>query len=536
MSTSVVETSASPPTILPKSRLGRWIFAAAILVAAACVFYAIVLTIYWPFNKQALIDVLQEATLRTVTIQSFRSTYFPPGCVAENIAFERHKHKDKPPIIFIPKLQAEASYATLLTFQHNLSKVSIFGMHVTVPPAQVNGKPDPLMPLNYRTQGSGLSIGTIFADGAVLDCMYSDPAKKPYRITINKLAVHGVGNNSPIPYRTSLYVSDPPGMVRSEGVFGPWNPQNPGASPLHGSYTYKDANLAALKEVSGTLDSSGTFSGNLKNVRIAGKADIPNFTVSDTSHKRALSTTYQVAVDGVHGDISLENVVAHFGQTTLAVTGSIAGDARHKGKLISLQLSSDHGRIEDLVKLFVSAPNSPMIGNIAFRGKLTVPPGSPNLIQRMDLEGHFDVTSGKFTDQALEQDVTRLSNSANGGKKDQKENPVTVLSGLKAQVSARDGIAHLSNVSFNVPGAHADLGGTYSLLNYTTNLYGVLTTEGNVSNATTGFKSFILKVMNPFFKRKHHAKVVGFKLSGRYGNTNMMLDLDAGKDMKKQSR
>jgi hypothetical protein len=59
---------------------------------------------------------------------------------------------------------------------------------------------------------------------------------------------------------------------------------------------------------------------------------------------------------------------------------------------------------------------------------------------------------------------------------------------------------------------------------------------GNVSEATTGFKSFALKVMNPFFKRKHHAKVVGFKLGGKYGNTKMTLDLDAGKDMNKQSR
>jgi hypothetical protein len=535
MSTSVVETSLPPFAKRSKFSLGGWILAAAILLAAVCIFYAIVLTVYWPFKKQALIDALQEATLRTVTIQSFRSTYFPPGCIAENIAFARHQRKDQTPIIFIPKLQAEATYATLLTFQHRLSNVRISGMHITVPPARVNGNPDPLMPMNYKTQGRGLPIEIIFVDGAVLDCMLSDPADKPYRIKVDKVIVHGVGKNSSIPYQANVYVTYPPGIVRSEGVFGPWNLQNPGDSPLHGSYTYKDADLSALKKVSGTLNSSGEFSGSLKHFHITGTATIPNFKVSDSSHTRPVTASYRLGVDGVNGDVLLENVMARFERTVLALNGSVSGDANRPGKLVSLQLSSDHARIEDLVKLFISAPNSPMTGDIRLRGALTIPPGSPNLIQRMDLKGHFAVTSGKFTDRALEEDITRLSNSANG-KKEPGKNSVTVLSGLTVNVSARDGIAHLSNVSFNVPGAHADLGGTFSLLNYTTNLYGLLTTQGNVSQASTGFKSFALKVMTPFFKRKQHAKVVGFKLSGRYGNTNMSLDLDAGKDMNKQSR
>jgi hypothetical protein len=533
MSTSAVETPAKPHPGGPASGTRRWIIITVGVLIGICIFYAIVLTIFWPFNKQALIDALQESTLRNVTVQSYRSTYFPPGCVAENIAFERHVHKDKPPIIFISKLQAEATYLTLLTFQHNLSKVRLLGMHVTVPAADANGgKPEAIMPLNHKDQGRPLSIETIVADGAILDFMWREPNKKPYRITVNKLAIHRVGRNTSIPYRVDLRIEDPPGEVSSDGVFGPWNPHDPGRSSLQGSYSYTGANLAALKKVVGTLNSTGSFTGTLKEVHAIGKADVSDFKVAGTAHARALKAGYRASIDGVHGDVSLEDVTAQFDGTMLDVKGSIKGEGEKEGKLLSLELSSDHGRIEDLVRLFTSSPRSPMTGSVVFQGKLSIPPGDGNFIERMNLIGWFGVTSGRFTDRTLEEDISRLSNSGSKGK--EKENPFTVLSNLKAQVRATGGVAHLTQVSFSVPSAYAELDGTYNLLNYRTDMYGILTTEGNVSNATTGFKSFALKVMTPFFKRRHHVKIVGFKLGGKYGNTNMSLDLDAASEMQKR--
>ncbi len=533
MSTSALETPTRTHAGRNGSGTRRWSMATVVVLTGLCIFYAIVLTFFWPFTKQALIDTLQESTLRNVTVQSFRSTYFPPGCIAENIAFERHVHKDKPPIIFISKLRAKASYLTLLTFEHDLSNVSLLGMHVIVPPAEVNGKPDAIMPLNQKTQGRGLSIGTISADGAILDLMWTDPNKKPYRITVNKLAIHGVGRNTSIPYQLDLRVENPPGAVHSEGVFGPWNPQDPGRSPMHGSYSYTGANLAALKGVAGILNSTGSFTGTLKEVQVNGNANVSNFKVAGAAHARTLDASYQAAIDGVHGNISLEDVTARFDGTTLDAKGSLSGEGE-KGKLISLELSSNHGRIEDLVRLFTSAPRSPMTGTVAFDGKLSIPPGDGSFVERMNLAGWFGITSGRFTDRELEQDISRLSNS--GTKNKEKEKPIDVLSGLKARVRATSGIAHLTQVSFSVPGAHADLDGTYNLLNYRTDMYGLLITQGNVSDATTGFKSFALKVITPFFKRQHHVKIVGFKLSGKYGNTNMSLDLDAGSEMRKRSQ
>ena len=78
----------------------------------------------------------------------------------------------------------------------------------------------------------------------------------------------------------------------------------------------------------------------------------------------------------------------------------------------------------------------------------------------MILSGNFGIGRGKFNDTPTEQGLTKLSESTRKGKQEIAENPETVLSDLKGQVTARDGVAHLSHVEFLIPGAHAWLNGT----------------------------------------------------------------------------
>jgi hypothetical protein len=108
-----------------------------------------------------------------------------------------------------------------------------------------------------------------------------------------------------------------------------------------------------------------------------------------------------------------------------------------------------------------------------------------------------------------------------------------VLSQLGGHFTVRDGWAHLSQVHFQVPGARASLDGDYSLIDYQARMRGLLITSGNVSAVETGVKSFLLKALNPFFKRWHQQKVVPFKVTGRYGHTNIALDLDRKRQLER---
>jgi AsmA-like C-terminal region len=503
---------------------GRWVLGAAVGITALAATLFVVLALNWPFQKQDVIDVLQERTARSVTIDRFYRTYFPPGCIAEGIRFLHRKHKEKAPLIEIKKMVMATSYGHILTLQHRLSLVRVFYMHVTVPPS-IPGVPNPVMPLTYREAGPPLAIDRLIADGTVLDFLPQQQSKGTFRLLIDKLRVDGIADNKPMAYRTEISNTTPPGKIHSSGVFGTWNPKKPESTPLHGTYTYENANLTVFGIVSGTLSSSGKFEGTLGHLNAEGTTDIPNFKLTDTSHTRRLSARYQAAIDATKGDTVLNNVTATFDRTTVYFKGSVAGQPGMSGKVVSLDMQEASGRIEDLLDLFISSKEPPMTGNVTFRGHVDLPPGTGALVERMKVNGDFGVATGRFTNRETQDDLARLSESAEKKRGVVEENPETVVSDLEGHASSDRGVATLSRLSFTVPGAKAKLDGTYNLVNYKVDLRGVLITTGQPGDAATGFKSLIVKAMSPFFKRRHEAKIVPVKITGTYEKPDFTLDL-----------
>jgi hypothetical protein len=80
-------------------------------------------------------------------------------------------------------------------------------------------------------------------------------------------------------------------------------------------------------------------------------------------------------------------------------------------------------------------------------------------------------------------------------------------------------------VSFTEPGTLAEIEGTYNLLDSGVKLRGVLHTSGKLADTTAGFKSFVLKALNPFIKKKN-VTVVPFEINGTSSNPVFSLDLD----------
>ena len=125
----------APATIDRSSRRGnlgtrrglpRGLIVAACVLVAVPAFYAILFTLYWPFTKQDVIDVLQERSLRTVTIDQFHNTYFPPGCIAKEGEVPAHQEQE----------QAAPHHHTETDGFHDLSG------HDEVPAAARNGAGD----------------------------------------------------------------------------------------------------------------------------------------------------------------------------------------------------------------------------------------------------------------------------------------------------------------------------------------------------------------------------------------------------------
>ena len=109
--------------------------------------------------------------------------------------------------------------------------------------------------------------------------------------------------------------------------------------------------------------------------------------------------------------------------------------------------------------------------------------------------------------------------------------PETVLSDLAGHVLLRGGVAQFSNLSFNVPGALAQMHGTYNLITEKIDLRGTLKTDSAPSNTTQGIKSLLMKALDPFFRKKRVGYQMPIKITGTYEHPSFGLDL-AGTDEK----
>lgn len=517
-------TTAPPPGIAktthkssPHSSRKKTII--ILLVTAVCIaacLAALFWNRYWPFTEKAVVEDLAEASDSTVIIRSSRRTYFPfPGCILEGVEF-RHG-PDKWTLITIDKLTIEGSYSGILT--KRVPRIQAEGAHVFVPPFGSN--------VTFQTQHSNLVVEEIVANGGVIDFASDDPHKKPLRFEVHQGLLHDVQWGNPISYDLKVHNPEPPGEIATRGTFGVWIKGNPGETPISGEYTFDHADLGVYGGIAGMLASNGKYGGVLKHIDIAGSTDVPDFEVMMGGHKVKLVTEYGAFVDAIHGDTFLKHVDAHFLRTNVTAEGSVAGIKGRKGKTALLDLTSRQGRIEDILGLFVSEPRAPMSGAVALKAKAEILPGKERFLKRVKLQGTFGIDEGSFSKPETQKSVNELSAGARGDKMEDAE---TVLTDLKGQVVLEGGIAKFSNLSFGVPGAKARMYGIYNLLNHKIDLHGRMRVDTQISKTTTGVKALLLKVMDPFFKKKKKGEVVPVHISGTYEHPQFGLDLTKQKD------
>ena len=465
----------------------------------------------WPFTEKAVVQDLAEASDSTVTIRSSHRTYFPsPGCVLEGIEF--HHGPDHWTLITIDKLTIEGSYSGIIS--KHVPRITAEGGHVFIPPFGSN--------VTFKTQHSSLVVDEIVANGTVVEFARNDPSNKPVRFEVQRALLHDVEWSRPIAYDLKFHNPEPPGEIATRGKFGVWIKGNPGETPMSGEYTLDGADLSVYRGIAGMLSSKGKYSGLLKHIDIAGNTEVPDFEVKSGGHKIKLVTHYSAYVDAIHGDTFLKRVEANFARTRVIAEGSIAGVKGRKGKTALLNLSSTQGRIEDILGLFVKAPRSPMSGAIALKAKVEIPPGEERFLTKVKLAGMFGIDEGSFSKSETQKNVNELSAGARGEKMEDAE---TVLTDLEGQVTLEQGIANFSNLTFGVPGAKARVDGIYSLLNEKIDMHGRMRVDTKISKTTTGFKSFLLKAIDPIFKKKKKGEVVPIHITGTYDHPQYSLDL-----------
>ncbi len=380
----------------------------------------------------------------------------------------RHGPSQAKHLITIERITVRGSYLGVLSTR--VERIIAEGLHVSIP-AFGTGEP-------FHTTPSTITVGEIIANGATVEFAYHEPDKKPLRFDVHEASVRNVAPKGAVSYRLKVHNPEPPGEVTVEGKFGAWNRGDAGETPISGEYTFEQADLGNYKGIAGILSSKGKFSW----------------------------------------------------KTHVIAEGSIAGSSSGKGKTALIDFRSNNARIEDLLRLFVKAERAPMSGKVTLQARAQVPPADEEFLKKLKLRGTFGIGSGIFAKPSTQEGVNKLSAGARGEK--DPVDPETVLTDLTGQVEATGGIATFTDLSFSVPGAAARMHGTYNLLNHKIDLHGQMQVDSKISNTESGAKALLLKVMEPFFKKKKKGEVVPVRISGTYEHPSFGLDLNDKKAQK----
>lgn len=483
--------------------------------------FLIILAVHWPFSGPTVQQALEATLGGTISFENFHSTYFPnPGCTLDNLVFRQGGvPAGTPPLVTITHLSIEARYPDLLFRPGYLDRITLkdFRLHV---PAERH---------SLSVSGSAHSntrIGELIADGSSVE-IERENSSSSLLFDIHTLRLFSVGDGLSLSYITTLHIPLPSGELRAKGKFGPWNPSDPRQTPVSGTYTFQNADLGVFKGIGGSLSSEDNFEGVLGHIEAHGNVDVPNFTVTRSHHSVHLQSAFRAFIDGTNGDVQLERVDANFLGTKISANGEIAHHFDMEGKRTSIALTVRNGHIEDILYLFIRQPEAPLHGITSFRARVTVPPEKRPFLQTIRIVGDFGIEGGHFANATTQDSVNALSERARGEKTDQGNDAAAVISDLSGHVDLHDATANVRDLRFSVPGASAQMSGTYNLESTKIDLHGTLTTDVEFSKMTTGMKSVLLKPFNDIFRKKHAAAVIPVHLIGTFDHPEPGLDLPA---------
>jgi hypothetical protein len=363
------------------------------------------------------------------------------------------------------------------------------------------------------------------------------PGKEPLVFDIQDLVLTNVVPKQPFRYTADLINPKPIGTIHATGTFGPWQGAEPRSTPIDGEYSFSHADLSTIKGISGTLSSTGQFSGQLGNIIIDGVTHTPDFALDIGNHPLPLETQFHAVVDGTTGDTALNPVNALLLHTSFSCTGLVAR-VPGKGHDISLDVKMPSGRIEDMLTLALKSGRPVMTAPVAMHAKLHIPPGPERVAQKIQISGELVEHGINFTNPKTQDEIDALSMRAQGHPKDAREagsdHKPEVVSTLTANFAYANELATFNSVQFTIPGAKVQLAGVFAVQGEKFDFKGHVRTDATASQMTTGWKAMLLKPVDPFLKKNGAGLELPIEISGTKDDVHFGLALH-GTDESPQS-
>ena len=466
------------------------------------------------FDSRVEMDHFQVSIVKGFEVSGDGLRIYPPDDVVEAGA--------KDPLISLGHFAFHVNVAGLFVKPMHVGTVNVQGMTISIPPRE----------MRQQAAKNERHIGKIKIVVDEIDCQDSKliigtakPDKDPKEFELQHIVLHNVGPNDPWRYDATLVNAIPKGDIHAVGTFGPWVNESPGDSAVTGKYTFDNADMNTIKGLAGMLSSVGEFSGQLNRITVDGTTETPDFSLDTASHPVPLHTKFHAIVDGTSGDTYLQPVEAKLRQSEFSCAGAII-NVKGKGHIIDLDVNVPDGRIQDFLELAIKTKPVLMTGRLNMKTKLHIRPGDESVTQKLGLNGNFMLRSIHFSNPEWQDKVDMLSLRAQGEAKEAKPGAEDVSSQMSGSYVMGDGKLHFNKLAYSLPGADINLEGVYSLDGNQLDFDGKVRTKAALSQmVATWWKSWLLKPVDPFFRKNGAGAEIPVKISGSKGAPKFGLDL-----------
>jgi len=515
----------------------HWIGGIAVLfvVAAAA---GIVISRAEPILRARVIETLSAKFKSRVELDAFHVSLLQglqvsgEGLRIFGVADPNNHAPGIQPLIAVAEFRFRTGISGLFRSPTHVDTVYLKGLQLNLPPSEQRGQMKNMGPKDGKIK---IVVDKFVSDGAQLIINTLKPGKLPLEFDIASLKMASIGPDAPMHFDAHLTNPKPVGNILSSGSFGPWHADNPRTTPVSGTYSFRDADLGTIKGIGGILSSTGKYEGTLDNIVVDGSTDTPDFRISISGRAVPLHTDFHAIVDGTSGDTYLQPVNGKILDTPLVAKGSVVRVANPKGHHVELDVVIERGKIDDLLKLAVRTDPPVMTGLVRLKTKLDLPPGEPDVSDRLKLAGQFEVSEVHFTNDKTQGKIDALSMRSQGKPKlAQDQIPDNIHADLKGTFRLANGVLSFSQLRFQVPGTQVTLTGKYSLDGNQFDFHGKARLDAKLSHMVTGWKAILLKPVDPFFSKNGAGTELPVKITGTKSEPHFGTDFghkdDADKD------
>ena len=479
-----------------------------------------------PILKERVIDTLATRYDSRVELDQFH-VFVLNGFEAEGVGLRLYPNKlrtDKP-LFSIDNFRFRTSWLDLLHSPMHVNHVFVGGLDIHLPPKQERHNLPPGPGGKTSQRGIKMRVDEVVIQNAHLVLGTNKPGKVPLEFSIKNITLRSGRPGQPMKFQATLINPRPVGEIQSSGYFGPFQQESPGDTPVTGSYIFSHADLGTFKGIGGTLSSTGKYQGPLNHLTVDGETDTPDFRLTVSNHPMPLHTTFHAIVDGTNGDTYLDPVDAQLLHSHFICTGSVVRAVGQPGHDITLDISMDDARIEDFLNLAVRTQPPVMTGSLKMKTKMYLPPGDVSVSDKLQLKGNFEVSGAHFSNPKVQDKIVDLSLISEGHPDEAKlERKLDIASNIQGSFSLANSKMTFSALNFKVPGADIDMSGIYSLDGAQFDFHGNARLQAHLSDMTTGWKSVMLKMVDPFFAKNGAGTEVPIQVTGTKSEPHFGLD------------